>query len=146
MNILNSTIDDGELLAEIRARAMKESLVAVGRFDEQRVRNRFLDNFIPEDTFKIVFESTVVGFYVTRLYEDYIYLDHLYILPEYQGNALGAAVIERVKQQAINLNMPIKLGALRDSRSNSFYLAHGFEKTHEDEFDIYYAFSAAKIS
>ena len=36
---------DADLLADLRVRAMKESLEAVGRFDPIRAKSRFLDNF-----------------------------------------------------------------------------------------------------
>ena len=44
---------DAHELAELRARAMKPGLQQVGRFDEERVRSRFLDSFVPQDTKKL---------------------------------------------------------------------------------------------
>jgi hypothetical protein len=46
--------------------------------------------------------------------------------------------MNRIKQQADSALLPLRLGALRDSPSNGFYQRHGFFKTHEDRFDIYY--------
>ena len=37
-------------LAAMRVAAMKPSLEAVGRFDPERARNRFLESYQPEDT------------------------------------------------------------------------------------------------
>ena len=34
--------------------------------------------------------------------------------------------------------MPVRVGALRGSSSNGFYQRHGFMRTAEDEWDIYY--------
>lgn len=47
------TTGDAHELAELRARAMKPGLQQVGRFDEERVRSRFLDSFVPQDTKKL---------------------------------------------------------------------------------------------
>jgi len=134
--------EDGERLAEIRAAAMRPSLEAVGRFDEQRVRNRFLDTFLPMNTFKIESQGSLAGFFVITDKMDHLYLDHLYIHPDYPNHQLGRAAIEQVIKTARERTLPLRLGALRGSRSNRFYINHGFIKTHEDEFDIYYELRA----
>lgn len=143
MKYVQSALQDGSVLADIRAAAMKPSLEALGRFDNERVRNRFLDSFVPSETFKIVVNEQVVGFYVVRDKSDHIYLDHLYISPQFQNKSLGKGVVEWVKQDAIRRELPLRLGALRGSKSNDFYLKNGFAKTHEDEFDIYYEYRAS---
>ena len=132
---------DGNILAEIRASAMKPSLLKLGRYDESRVRNRFLDNFTPENTFKIVERNDLLGFYVVLTREDHHYLDHLYIKPEYQNKNLGGTVLNQLIENAQSNNLPLRLGALKGSRSNDFYIKNNFIKTHEDEFDIYYEYS-----
>lgn len=129
---------DGNALAELRAIAMKPSLEAAGRFDEARVRNRFLESFDPGDTCKLVDNGEIVGFYVLRDRVDHFYLDHLYIHPEHQSRRLGRAVIERVLKIASERSLSVRLGALKGSPANDFYLKLGFKKIREDEFDIYY--------
>ncbi|MGV2989902.1 GNAT family N-acetyltransferase [Vibrio sp. E150_011] len=141
MEFIQAKLDEGESLAEIRAISMKPSLLELGRFDENRVRNRFLDNFEPSNTYKISLEGAVLGFYAVSYNDDCIYINHLYILPKHQGLRFGAEVINHIKSIAQGLSKPISLGALRGSRSNDFYTKQGFVKTQEDEFDIYYQFN-----
>lgn len=131
---------DAQILAEIRALAMKPSLVALGRFDESRVRNRFLETFIPQDTITLTFEGELLGFYVLRTRTDHIWLDHLYIKPEYQNKQLGKKALIRVINLAKEKGLALRLGALRGSLSNRFYQNNGFVQTHEDEFDLYYEY------
>lgn len=119
---------------------MKPSLIALGRYDEKRVRKRFLDGFSPKDTVKILVNDDLAGFYVVRDKGDHLHLDHLYILPQYQSKGIGNTVVNKIKDQADCRGLPIRLGALRGSQSNDFYLQNGFVKTHEDEFDIYYQY------
>ena len=142
MEYLQSTYFDSHELAEIRAAAMKPSLEALGRFDENRVRSRFLDSFVPNDTFKIVSNSQVLGFFVVREKEDHIYLDHLYVEPGHQNKNIGKMVIDMIKVDALGKKLPVRLGALRGSKSNAFYVKNGFQKTHEDEFDVYYEYQS----
>ena len=120
---------------------MKPSLEALGRFDEERVRSRFLDTFMPSESKKIIEDDQLAGFFVVRNRLDHLYLDHLYIDPKMQGRGLGAKVIAWVKEIARKVNLPIRLGALKGSKANEFYITNGFLKTHEDEFDIYYEWS-----
>lgn len=47
---------DAEALADLRARAMRPSLEAVGRFDPVRARKRFLDGFVPDQTQVLEYE------------------------------------------------------------------------------------------
>lgn len=127
-----------EALAQLRIAAMRESLVAIGRFDPVRARRRFLDNFYHEGTRKLVIDGRLVGFYALTYKIDHLYLDHLYIHPDFQGNGLGASILTSLIALAQARQVPIRLGALRGSRSNGFYLAHGFVQTGESEWDIYY--------
>lgn len=141
MKFIKATQADGELLAEIRAVAMEPSLTAIGRFDENRVRSRFLETFEPTDTYKILKEGQLLGFYALLKKQDHYYLSHFYIQPDNQNLGLGKAVINDIIELAKSDGLPIRLGALRESRANDFYLKNGFVSTHEDEFDIYYEYS-----
>jgi ribosomal protein S18 acetylase RimI-like enzyme len=128
----------GEELAEIRARAMKESLEAVGRFDPERVRRRFLDGFEPSCTRVIVSSGESVGFVVIRQVESHLLLDHLYIEPRVQGAGLGSAVLRTVIAEARKAKKALRLGALKHSHANIFYKKHGFELERVEEWDNYY--------
>ena len=132
---------DRESLAELRIAAMKESLESIGRFDPDTARNRFLNSFNKDDTRKVLIDGSLVGFYVIHKKIDYIHLDHLYFFPKYQGLGFGTKILALIKRQALEAGLPIRLGALRGSRSNDFYKKHGFIYTHEEEWDIYYEFT-----
>ena len=138
LRIVDATEKQRFEYAELRAKAMRPSLERLGRFDENRVRARFLDGFVEKETFKILFNGELSGFYVIRESEGNLNLAHLYIDPDYQNKKIGAFAINKIKKVASSLNKSITLGALKQSRSNDFYQNHGFVFTHEDEFDNYY--------
>lgn len=138
MKITEVSIDDADYLAEIRAVAMRASLEELGRYDPQRVKKRFLDTFVASDTWKIEMNGKIAGFFVLRDRNDHFYLDHLYIHPIFQNKKLGSAVIDHIIKLTETHQLSIRLGALKGSSSNRFYLNHGFKKMSEDEFDIYY--------
>ena len=134
----NAVPSDGEGLAALRVEAMQESLERIGRFDAQRARARFLSGFSPEQTRHILLAGKKVGFFVVRPEEGGLWLDHLYIQPGHQGQGVGASVLAEVFSQADGLGCPVRVGALRESDSNRFYVRHGFVLFEQAEFDNYY--------
>ncbi|CAM2155591.1 GNAT family acetyltransferase [Pararobbsia alpina] len=133
-----TTLTDADTLVAMRIEAMRESLERIGRFDPQRARDRFLATFEPAYCKFIVADGQCAGFIVFKPAEDHFALEHLYILPEHQGKGIGAAVLSSVFDEADSQSLPVRVGALRDSDSNRFYLRHGFVKVNESEWDIYY--------
>ncbi|MEP0941183.1 MAG: GNAT family N-acetyltransferase [Rhizobiaceae bacterium] len=129
---------DADVLADIRVEAMRSSLEAVGRFDPDRARQRFLSDFTPTDTKIIQIGGQTVGFYVLRHRRDHLYLDHLYIQPAHQGGGLGRMVVDQLQRQARKEGLPIKLMALKQSPANGFYQSSGFVLLSSDELDNHY--------
>ena len=132
--------DDAELLVQIRIEAMEESLEALGRFNLNRARDRFLDTFEAQFTTKIAVDGLIIGFYVIKKFPDHILLDHFYIKPDYQSKGIGSSIISSIKKNFELHKLPIRLGALRNSKSNDFYKNNGFIPTHQGEWDNYYEF------
>ncbi|QLI82708.1 GNAT family N-acetyltransferase [Chitinibacter fontanus] len=129
---------DFEELLAIRIAAMRESLERIGRFDPERARQRLRANFEPIASRKILVANQVVGFYALREEEQGYALDHLYLLPQWQGQGIGSAVLTHIQQQCPS--RPIRLVALRESDSNRFYQRHGFIAVTESEWDIDYIY------
>jgi len=126
---------DGERLADLRVVAMQESLERIGRFDEDRARARFLSTFSAECTRHIEADGDRVGFVVITRQPDHFALDHLYIDPARQGDGIGSIVLDQLSKDADTAGLAIRVGALKQSDSNRFYLRHGFEFVDEREFD-----------
>lgn len=140
MNIIfqRATDADFDSLVTLRIAAMRESLERVGRFDPERVRTRLQNSFYPEHTRFIVVAGERIGFYTFRSLADGFHLEHLYIHPSHQSRGVGSFVMQQLIAQAEEKQMPIHVGALRESASNRFYQRHGFVPVREEEWDIYY--------
>ncbi|WP_420411881.1 GNAT family N-acetyltransferase [Roseibium sp.] len=133
-----AVLSDGDQLADLRLRAMRPSLEAIGRFDPIRARTRFLSNYSPSDTQKILFHGELAGFFVVRENPDHLYLDHFYIRQEVQGRGIGRQVLSELKTRAQRSRFPIRLIALAGSAANAFYLSNGFEAVGRDDVDVQY--------
>jgi GNAT superfamily N-acetyltransferase len=129
---------DAEALVRLRIMAMRESLERIGRFDPVRARERFLSTFRPQYTRHILVDGERAGFVVVRPDGDGLLLDHFYIDPRFQNRGVGASVLAMVFAEADAGRAPLRVGALRDSDANRFYLRHGFALVKEDEWDKYY--------
>jgi GNAT superfamily N-acetyltransferase len=122
----------------IRIAAMRESLERLGRFDAQRARDRFLASFDPALTRHVLADGERVGLVVVRPQDDGLLLDHLYLLPHAQGRGVGAAVLADVLARADASRLPVRVGALRGSDANRFYLRHRFVLVARGEWDDHY--------
>jgi GNAT superfamily N-acetyltransferase len=129
---------DFDALVALRIQAMRESLEQVGRFDPQRAKERFRAGFSPQHTLNIEADGVRIGFVVVKPQADELLLDHLYIHPNAQGQGIGAAVLAHVFEMADRSGLAVRVGALRGSASNRFYVRHGFEPVEQTEFDNYY--------
>ena len=129
---------DFDALVTIRIEAMRESLERIGRFHPGRARERFRSGFSPENTRHVVLDGERVGFVVVKPVDGGLLLDHLYVKPNLQGRGVGAAVLAQVFSEADALSLPVRVGALRESASNRFYVSHGFQLVEVREFDNYY--------
>lgn len=133
--------DDAEQLVALRIAAMRDSLTRIGRFDPQRARMRFLSGFVPAQTRHIEVAGRRVGLVAVKPQGDALLLDHLYLQPDSQGEGIGAMVLARIIDEARAQGLPLKVGALRGSDANRFYLRHGFKLVGQEEFDNYYLLS-----
>jgi GNAT superfamily N-acetyltransferase len=133
-----ATADDFEPLLALRQRALREGLERLGRYDEQRARERLAAAFAPEHTRHIVVDGRRVGFLVLKRLSHALRLEHLYIDPSAQQRGLGSAVLRWVCAQADAQLLPVELVALKGSDANRFYLRHGFVEVGEGDWDIDY--------
>lgn len=138
IELLPATESDAEELVLLRIAAMRESLERIGRFDPIRVRERFLAGFSVLDTLHIMSGGTRVGFLVLKRTLDGFLLDHLYVHPTQQGLGIGAWVLQWIFYQADSQGEVVRVGALKGSDSNRFYIRHGFNLVEVAEWDNYY--------
>jgi ribosomal protein S18 acetylase RimI-like enzyme len=139
-----ASISDLEDLVAIRIAAMRESLERVGRFDPERARARFIDGFDAESTRLLKVDRDLVGFVVIKDHQCELLLDHLYVVPSAQGSGLGSEVLTLIFREADERGRSIKVGALKESASNRFYMRHGFEFVESGDFDNYYVRASGK--
>ena len=138
LSLSQAGVDDLEELVSLRIEAMRESLERIGRFDPERARQRLVAGFAPQFTRHVLVHGERVGFVTVKPDANGLVLDHLYIRPAYQRTGIGSLVLAIVFEEADAAGLQVRVGALRGSDSNRFYLRHGFVCVEEGEWDTYY--------
>ena len=130
-----SVPEDAAWIAELRAVVLRDDLTRLGRYDEVRVRHRFLDSFSAAGTQVIVVDGADAGSIAVRPDEGVRWIEHFYLDPALQGNGIGGAVLDRVL--AADRGQTFRLNVLQGSPALRLYQRAGFVVDSEDEVDIF---------
>lgn len=133
-----ASAEDFERLLALRILAMREHLERIGRFDPERARARFLAGFEPAHLRLIHAGGGFAGCVSLKPEAGGLAIEHFYLLPERQGSGLGGSVLRLLLAEADAAGLPVRLGVLKRSPAARFYERHGFRRTHEAEWDVYY--------
>ncbi|WP_344218810.1 GNAT family N-acetyltransferase [Kribbella sancticallisti] len=128
---------DVEVIAELRAAVLRADLERLGRYDEQRVRQRLRDSFSPQHTSIVTIDDEMAGCVTVRPADDRWLLEHFYLAPRHQGQGLGSAVLRAVLERADAQGMTVRLNVLQGSGARRLYERHGFVVEAEDPIDVF---------
>ncbi|WP_127939400.1 GNAT family N-acetyltransferase [Nonomuraea polychroma] len=128
---------DVEAVAELRAVVMRPDLERLGRYDEQRVRQRLRDGFTPAHTWMIEVGGAIAGCVALRPAKDTYWLEHFYLDPELQGKGIGSAVLRTLLERCDREDAVVRLNVLQGSPARRLYERHGFTIEAEDQVDVF---------
>ncbi|MCM6762297.1 GNAT family N-acetyltransferase [Rathayibacter sp. ZW T2_19] len=126
---------DAEWIAELRAVVMRPDLERLDRYDEHRVRHRFLDGFVPERTRVVAVDGIDSGCIASRLEDDAVWIEHFYLATAVQGRGIGSAVLRRVLEAEARPGLPFRIDVLKLSPARRLYERHGFRWERAEEWD-----------
>ncbi|WP_374443349.1 GNAT family N-acetyltransferase [Epilithonimonas sp.] len=107
-------------------------------FDESLTTANF-EKFIQNDTygecFKIIFEEQIAGYIILAKYFSFefggeiLFLDELYVKPEFQGKSLGRKALEFVKNYSAEKKFPVVLLEIENhnEKAKKLYEHYGFQ-------------------
>lgn len=131
----SAVASDAPWMVELRAVVMRPHLERLGVFDPQRVRQRFLDAYRPDDTRVITVDGRDCGLVALRGAEDGWWLEHFYLDPALQGRGVGHAVLEAMLVPRDE--RPYRLNVLQGSPARRLYERFGFVAYDEDDVDVF---------
>ncbi|MFC4334737.1 GNAT family N-acetyltransferase [Salininema proteolyticum] len=127
---------DVDAIAELRAEVLRPDLERLGRYDEQRVRNRLRNGFQPEHTSVIEVDGAFAGCMALRPDGDCSWLEHFYLDSSLQGRGIGGAVLRELLERCDREGTTVRLIVLRGSAARRFYERQGFVFESEDPLDV----------
>ncbi|MEV0746201.1 GNAT family N-acetyltransferase [Streptomyces sp. NPDC050273] len=132
-----ATPEDLEAIVELRAVVMRPDLVRLGRYDEDRVRRRMRDSYVPEHTSVIVVEDRFAGSVTLRPHQDGHWLESFFIDEKVQGRGIGSAVLSALLARTDSEGAPVRLDVLQGSAARRLYERYGFVLEREDPVDVF---------
>ncbi|UWP86402.1 GNAT family N-acetyltransferase [Dactylosporangium fulvum] len=132
-----ASVADVEAVAELRAVVLQADLERLGRYDDQRVRQRLRDGFAPAHTWVIEVGGAFAGCVSLRPAVDAHWLEHFYLAPHLQGGGIGTAVLRGLLERCDRDGTRVRLNVLQGSPARRLYERHGFTLETEDSVDVY---------
>ncbi|WP_405808765.1 GNAT family N-acetyltransferase [Streptomyces sp. NBC_00210] len=132
-----ASVVDVEAVAELRALVLRDDLERLGRYDEQRVRQRLRDEFDPTHTWVIEVGDALAGCVALRQAEDAHWLEHFYLAPHLQGRGIGSDVLRGLLERCDRDGALVRLNVLQGSSARQLYERHGFTLETEDPVDVF---------
>jgi len=129
---------DFERLLELRGQVMRPHLERLGRYRPERSRAVFREAFDPKTMRLILVDGAFAGCVNFVRKTDHLELGQFYLARERQGRGLGGQVLVLLLAEADTARLPVRLHVLKQSPAARLYERHGFAKTHEEEWDVFY--------
>ena len=123
---------DFEPLLTLRIEVMREHLERVFRYDPERARRFFREQFDEPGMRAILIGDETVGCVGFRIGTDEIKLDSFYLARRHHNKGLGTTILKVLLAEADALGLPVRLEVLNGSKADRFYLRHGFVKLSQD--------------
>ena len=98
-------------------------------FDVENIRTYIKDNYIYE---KIIVDENVVGIICYKLFDNYVYLDKIYLLKDYRNLGISKFVYHHL----LSFKNRIRLNVNQKNSAVNSYLKNGFKIIKEESYDL----------
>ena len=128
-----ATNADADFLYRLHVAAMRDLVARVWGWDDAWQERFFAVHFDPTHSRIVVVDGEDVGVIAVEWSATDAFLANIEILPEYQGQGLGAALVNGIITQAEACNLPVRLQVLKINPARRLYERLGFVVTGETE-------------
>ena len=98
-------------------------------FDVENIRTYIKDNYIYE---KIILDENVVGIICYKLFDNYVYLDKIYLLKSYRNLGISKFVYHHL----LSFKNRIRLNVNQKNSAVNSYLKNGFKIIKEESYNL----------
>lgn len=134
VTLQTATSADAEFLYALLKLTMQDYVDQTWGWDEQWQQHYFQEHFIPENDQLIIKDDQRIGVISTEKTATELVLSKIFILPRFQGQGLGTALIRTVIDEAARCGLPVVLRVLKaNSSAKRLYERLGFVVTNTTE-------------
>lgn len=129
-----ATAEDYDFLYSLHRTTMREYIEATWGWHEEWQEEYFRRKYDPAKRRIIQVDGRDVGVVVVEERNDELYLGLIEILPDYQRQGIGTAVVESLKAKGKTLGRPVTLHVLKTNLpARQLYRRLGFQIVEEEE-------------
>jgi len=123
---------DREWLFSLYSLTMKPHIEKTWGWNEEYQNDVFSTNLHPSKFIIISNIGVNVGAYLVDIDDDKLWLEMLLVKPEKQNKGIGSSIISRLKEQSVQMKLPLKLSVIKSNPVLPFYSELGFSVYDED--------------
>lgn len=126
---------DADLFYKITEQTMRAHVLAAGgTWDEERRRRESVEDSANPNASIILVGAVEAGILLVERLPHAIHLQDLYLLPRYQGQGIGSALVSALQKEALARSVPLRLQVLKVNSAKRFYERLGFSVLEESEY------------
>jgi ribosomal protein S18 acetylase RimI-like enzyme len=125
--------DDYAFALDLYLNSTKRLLVALGRWDEDRVLSRFAQGWQLDQVQVIRAEGGDIGWLQVSESEETLHVDQLHLVAAYRGLGIGTRLFRELMGRAADTGRTVGLNVIRGNTAIALYQRLGFQVTGEDE-------------
>ena len=126
---------DATLFYNVTEQTMRAHVLAAGgTWDEERRRRESVEDCANSNASIILVGAIEAGILVVERLPHEVHLQDLYLLPRYQGQGIGSALVSALQKEAIARCVPLRLQVLKVNSAKRFYERLGFSVLEETEY------------
>ncbi len=136
-----ATISDFGFIFRVYKSTMKPYIEQIWHWDDSAQRQHYETTFSVDDYQIIQSEDEDIGVLSMTNMEEYDFLARIEILPEYQNQGIGTAILQMLILNAKKTTSPIMLRVFKINPARNLYKRLGFQVIRQDDIhlDMLYA-------
>lgn len=124
---------DYNFALELYLESTKPLLMAIGRWDEERILSRFERGFILDHIRMLTAAGAVVGWLQVSDTDEEVHVDQLHLVAPMRNHGTGTRIICLLQERAAASGRAVALNVIRGNRAQHLYERLGFRVERDGE-------------
>lgn len=126
-------LEDFGFARELYLECVKPLLIAIGRWDEEKIPARFAKGLKLEQMQVIVTAGADIGWIQVSETEDEVHIDQIHLVEGARNEGVGTSLVRELQDRASAANKALALNVIHGNRAQELYERLGFRVADSDE-------------